>query len=114
MQILPFFCSCLLLFSVKHFFSFSVHGAERKHSVGEDAGEKREELEEKRIHRRGQHVSVLGLTGRDGVQQGIDDHVGVLEPRPACGHEVLVGQIDVLAVEDLLFFVVQLLPNIQT
>lgn len=104
MQILPLKLS--FLFSVKHFFSFSVHGAERKHCVGEDGGEKREELEETPIKRRDQQVSVFRLRGRDGVQHGLDDHVGALEPLPARGHEVLVGQLDVLSVEDLLLFVV--------
>lgn len=102
------------LFSVQHVFSFRVHGAEREHGVREHGGEIREELEEEGVHGRGQQVSVFRARGRDGVQHGVDDHVGVLEPALARCRVVLVGQVDVLAVEDLLALLVQFLPNSQT
>lgn len=94
------------LFRVKHFFSFSVNGAERKHRIGEKSWEEGEELEEKPIHRRDQQISVFGLSGCDCVKHGADDHVGVLESCLARQHEVLGGQLNVLAVEYLLALVV--------
>lgn len=59
--------------------SSSVHGAQRK----QGGGEMREELEEEHVRHRDQQVSVLGLSGRDGVHHRVNDQVGVLESRPA-------------------------------
>lgn len=94
------------LFGVEHFFSFGVHGAEREHGVGKDGGQKREELEEEGVGRRGQQVPVFRPSGGDGVHHGVDHHVGALEPALARGGEVLVGHVDVLPVEEPLAFFV--------
>ena len=72
------------------------------------------QLEEEPVQHRHQQVPVLGLAGHDGVHHGVDDHRRVLASRPARGQEVLAGHLDVLAVEGLLAFLVQLLPDIQT
>lgn len=44
----------------------------------------------------------------------VNHRVGVLESFPARGHEVLVGHLDVLSVEDLLALVIEFLPNVRT
>ena len=72
-----------LLFNVKHLLSFGVHGAERKHGVSEERGEKREQLEEEPVRHRHQQVSVFRPGRHDRVLHGADDQAGVFESRPA-------------------------------
>lgn len=45
------------------------------------------------------------------MEHRIDDHVAVLESHPACRRKVLVGQLNVLSVKYLFFFIVEFLPN---
>lgn len=98
---------------VEHLSSRGVNGAEGKHGVGDGGGQKREQPEEQTVHGGDQQVAVLGPRGHDGVQHGVDDQVGVLESHLARGQEVLVGELDVLLVEDLLPLLVQFVPDVE-
>lgn len=57
---------------------------------------------------------MLGLRRHDGMQHGVDHQVCVLEAQAASRGEVLVGQLDVLPVEDLLLLLVQFFPDVES